>query len=185
MFHEALLRREDSVLVLVDCQEKLMPAMADAETLTRNLGRLLEGARLLGVPVLVTEQYPKGLGPTIPPLADRLPPDATRFVKLAFSAAGEEAFFDALEETGREQVLLVGVEAHICVLQTALDLVERGLSVQVAADAVASRDPRHVANALQRLTREGVIVTNHESALFEWLGVADGEAFKAISKLVR
>ena len=185
MFHEALLRRDDSVLIVVDCQGKLVPAMHDAEKTVRNIGRLIDGARRLGVPVLATEQYPKGLGPTVPDLVVRLAPDTPRLPKMSFSAAADEAFFDALEETGREQALVVGVEAHICVLQTALDLAERGLSVQVASDAVSSRDPAHAANALARLAREGVGITNHESALFEWLSVAGTDDFKAISALIR
>ena len=185
MFHESLLRRDDSVLVVVDCQEKLMPAIHDAERITRNIGRLVEGARLLGVPILVAEQYPKGLGPTVPALVERLGAGVARFAKLSFSAAAVEAFFDALEETGRGQVLVVGVEAHICVLQTALDLSERGMAVQTACDGVASRDPVHAANALDRLRHEGVVVTNVESALFEWLAGSDSDEFKTISRLIR
>jgi nicotinamidase-related amidase len=184
MSHETLLRAEDTVLVMVDVQEKLLPHIAEAERVVRNCRLLVEGAKLLGVPVLCTEQYPKGLGPTVPELRAALPP-GDPIAKMSFSCAGEDAFLDALEEMDRDQVLLCGIETHVCVLQTALDLLDNGAQVQVAADAVGSRAEANRAFALERMRRAGVVVTVAESALFECLSMAGTETFKAVSRLVR
>jgi nicotinamidase-related amidase len=184
MSHDTLLRREDAVLVLVDVQEKLLPAIAEGEAVARRCGVLLEGARILEVPVLVTEQYPRGLGRTVAPLLEAAS-GATVYEKMTFSCARDDAFLDALEAYDRDQILLCGIESHVCVLQTALDLVENNLQVHVAADAVGSRDPQNRESALARMGREGVIVTNTESALFEMLVVAGTPEFKQVSKLLR
>lgn len=184
MAHETLLSRDDTVLVVVDWQERLLPAMHDGEKALAAACTLAAGMRLLEVPALVTEQYPKGLGHTAPSLAEALG-EAPRWAKGCFSAAGCEPFMDALEDAGRDQVLICGVEAHICVLQTALDLSAHGLQVHVAFDAVASRRAEARDNALARMAREGVVVTNVESALFECLGAAGGDIFKQISALIK
>ncbi len=184
MEHETLLGRDDAVLVVVDVQERLASAMHGADAAVEGIRRLAQGLRWLDVPILVTEQYPKGLGPTVPALAEALA-GAPRFEKLDFSAAAHEPFLDALEETGRNQVVVCGLEAHICVLQTALDLSARGLQVHVPFDAVASRTPENRDRALARLAREQVIVTGVESVLFEALAGAGTEIFKRISALVK
>ena len=174
--------RHLSQLVVIDVQEKLAGAMpADAlQALVKNCGILLQAASLLEIPVLHTEQYPRGLGHTLPALA--VP--GTAIEKTTFSCCAEPKFCRQL--TGdRPQVILAGMEAHICVLQTALALQADGRQVFVVEDAVLSRNAGNKANALSRLRHAGVVVTNTESVVFEWLGKAEGEAFKQISRLVR
>lgn len=178
-------QRNQSQLVIVDVQEKLATAMpADAiQAIIKNCGILLQAAALLEIPALYTEQYPKGLGPTVPELMPLLASTA-RIEKTVFSCCQEPKFCRQLT-SDRPQVILAGMEAHICILQTALQLQEMGRQIFVAEDAVLSRRPEHKANALARLREAGIIVTNTESIVFEWLGRAEGEAFKQISRLVR
>lgn len=179
-----LLTRECSQFVLIDAQEHLAAAMA-AESLRameRSCAILLQACRLLAVPVLFTEQYPKGLGPTLDSLRFWL--DSPPLEKTCFSCCRLPAFSDCLDPK-RNQIVLAGMEAHICVLQTALDLQAQGRLVFVVEDAVLSRNAAHHANAMQRLRQAGVIVTNTESVVFEWLGAAEGEAFKQLSRLLR
>jgi nicotinamidase-related amidase len=177
----ARLTAADSALLVIDVQDKLLPAIHGVPRLLLNLSFLLDAAKANGVPVLATEQYPKGLGPTHAAIADRLPPD--RPAKVVFSCGGVPEVTSALAD--RPNVLLAGIEAHVCVLQTALDLLGRGLTVFVAADAVSSRDPADRDIALRRLERAGAIVTTTETAAFEWLGSAGAAAFKTISRLVQ
>jgi nicotinamidase-related amidase len=172
----------DSALLVIDVQDKLLAAIPGADGLLRNLTFLLDAARLLDVPVLATEQYPQGLGPTAAAVAERLPPE--RPAKVAFSCDAVPAVADAVN-TGRPNVLLAGIETHVCVMQTALDLLNRGVGVFVAADAVASRFDVDHRFALNRLERAGAVLTTVETAAFEWLGGADHPAFKAVSRLVR
>jgi hypothetical protein len=168
----ALLARATSRLLIVDMQTKL---------LTENCRRLIEGARLLGVPVDATEQYPKGLGPTVEPLAVLLP---SPVAKLRFSAAGCFPWMDDVMTGGRHQVVVAGLEAHICLTQTALDLVASGFEVHVPADAIAGRKQLDYETTLRRLAAEGCVVTTWESVLFEWCETAEAAEFKALSKLV-
>ena len=184
MSHENLFRADAAAVVLVDVQEKFMPVIHGAEQLVANCKVLLQGAKLLQVPVIATEQYPQGLGPIIPELQELLG-DVPRYEKVCFSCVDAEAFLERIEEIGCDQVLLCGVETHVCVLQTALDLLDQGCQVHVATDAVGSRNPEHHRIALERMQREGVTLTCVESALFEMLGAAGTEAFKAISRLVK
>jgi nicotinamidase-related amidase len=148
-----------------------------------NCGILLQAAKLLNVPSLYTEQYPKGLGATMPELAQWLLPSA-RVEKTCFSCCEESAFSDQLDDT-RNQIVLAGMEAHICILQTALQLQEMGHQVFVVEDAVLSRNPLNHANAMSRLRHAGVVVSNTESVVFEWLKVAEGDVFRQIVKLIR
>ncbi|MGY1488940.1 isochorismatase family protein [Methylobacillus pratensis] len=177
--------RSLSQLVVIDVQEGLAAAMDQhaITSVTRYCDILLQASRLLDVPAIGTEQYPKGLGNTISILQDSLG-HACRIEKTAFSCYAVPAFREQLH-ADRPQIVLAGMEAHICVLQTALQLQQHGYQVIVAEDAILSRDPANKANALLRLRQAGVIVSNAESIVFEWLGVAEGEAFKAISRLVR
>jgi nicotinamidase-related amidase len=177
----ARLTAADSALLVIDVQEKLLPAIRGGPRLLLNLSFLLDAARAIGVPVLATEQYPKGLGPTHPAIADRLPVD--RPAKVVFSCGGVPEVVAGL--AGRPTVLLAGIEAHVCVLQTALDLLGRGLRVLVAADTVASRDDIDRDFALRRMEQAGVVLTTAETAAFEWLGTAGSPAFKAVSTLVQ
>src|SRR6185295_6368818 len=138
--HPGIARRDDSVLVVIDCQERLWKVISGREALEQGLLTLIRGARLLDVPVLVTEQNPQGLGPTIPSLTEALGP-AKVLTKASFSCLGNEAFLSALRETDRGTVVLAGIEAHICVLQTALDALAAGFRVHVVADAAGTRLP--------------------------------------------
>ncbi|HQR60165.1 MAG TPA: isochorismatase family protein [Methylophilaceae bacterium] len=177
--------RVASQLVLIDVQEKLsgvMPA-APLQELLRSCALLLQASRLLEVPVIYTEQYPKGLGATHADLGIWLD-SGSRVEKICFSCYEEPAFRNKLHGD-RSQILLAGMEAHICILQTALQLQTMGKQVFVVEDAVISRKPENKVNALARLRQAGVIVTNTESVVFEWLRVAEGDAFKQISRLVR
>lgn len=186
--HPLKLTPDSSVLVIIDIQEKLVPAMPETE---RELAiaatnRLVVGAGLLGVPVVVTQQYSKGLGQTVAPLREsleKLPSRAPVIEKICFSAFESEEFLQALP--ARSQVILTGMEAHICVYQTARAAIERGLGTFVALDAVCSRtsENKRIAESLYRDC--GATVTSSETILFDWLGRAEGDAFKAVSKLVR
>jgi hypothetical protein len=162
-------------------QEKLLPAIQGVPRLLLSISFLLDAAKAIGVPILATEQYPKGLGPTASSLVDRLP--ASRPAKVEFSCCAAPEVISGL--AGRPTVLLAGIEAHVCVLQTALDLLGRGLRVFVAADAVASRADIDRDIALRRLERSGAVLTTVETAAFEWLGTAAAPAFKTISALVQ
>ena len=182
-----LMRAADSVLVIIDIQERLAAAMLPAarQAVVRNTGILMRAAASLGIPILATEQYPKGLGPTVAELSEALPSGAQRVEKTYFSCAGAEAFLTALEASGRSQLILAGMEAHVCVLQSALELRAAGREVIVVEDACCSRKRANHANAIGRLRAAGVVVTNTESVLFEWLRDSRHEHFKAISALVR
>jgi nicotinamidase-related amidase len=183
--HPALLRRESTGLILIDVQEAFRPVIDGFDQVVANCGILAEGFGILGRPVLVSVQYPKGLGQTAAELADRLP-EGTRIVeKLRFSACGVEAFDAALAEAGCSDWVVAGIETHVCVNQTALDLIARDYEVHVAGDAVSSRAPANRALALERMAAEGAQITSTEMALFEMLEVAGSDEFKAISRLVR
>jgi len=183
----SLCRREDSALLIVDVQTRLTGAMpaGTRATVLRNAGILIDAARALGIPILHTEQYPRGLGHTEQVLAERLAGTARRLEKTAFSCCGAEGFDAAACADGRTQWVLCGMEAHVCVLQTALELHARGLEVFVVEDGVCSRTESNRGNALARLRQAGVIVTNTESVLFEWLRDAADPQFKALSALIR
>ena len=174
------LERTASMLCVVDVQERLVPAMADGETVVARCRRLVEGARLLGVPTVVTEQYRKGLGPTVPALADVLPPPLE---KLSFSCCGGEGFAAAIPPAAG-QVVLCGLETHVCVAQTALDLLADGYAVFLAVDAITSRHALDRDVALRRLEASGAVPTTTEAILFEWCRTAAHPAFQAVRTLV-
>jgi len=177
--------RDQSQFVLVDVQERLAGVMLpDAmAAVAKNCAILLQAAKLLEIPTIYTEQYPQGLGATLGDLSAHLSAQQ-RVEKIVFSCAKEPTFTRKLT-SDRPQIVLAGMEAHICVLQTALDLQQSGHQVFVAEDAVISRNPSNKANALERLRKASIIISNTESIVFEWLGSAEGDAFKQISKLVR
>lgn len=176
--------RNQSQLVIVDMQTKLCSVMpTEIASVIKNCATLLQSAALLEIPSLFTEQYPKGLGPTLPELAEAMT-GKKAIEKIAFSCCAEPAFSRQLLGD-HSQVILAGMEAHICILQTALDLLAQGKTVFVLEDAVISRNPENKRNALNRMREAGLIITNTESLVFEWLGVAEGDVFKKISQLVR
>ncbi len=181
------LKRETAVLVVVDMQQKLMPVIGDSETVIRNVERLIRGCHVLGVPILTTEQYVRGLGSTVPVLRTAL--DETDSIqpieKVCFSSAGCEEFATALASSGRSQVILCGVEAHVCVYQTAIDLLDLGHEVFLVADATGSRTIENRETARRRLMYEGAKLTSTEMALFEMTVNAGTDEFRAISKLVK
>ncbi len=175
-----VLDRSRAALVVVDVQEAFRPAVLDFERVARNAATLVQGARILGVPVVVTEQYPRGLGETVPELAEHLD-GVERLEKTAFSAAAADGF----DLEGRDQALLCGIETHVCVSQTAHDLLGRGTEVHVALDAVTSRTEQNRDIGMRKMEESGAIVTSVETALFELLGAAGGDEFKAVQGLVK
>jgi nicotinamidase-related amidase len=183
--HPALLAREDTGLILVDVQEAFRPVIDGFDQVVANCGLLAEGFGVLGRPVLVSEQYPKGLGHTVTELAERLPGDARLVEKVRFSACGVDAFEEAMAAAGARTWVVAGIEAHVCVNQTAHDLLERGFGVQVAADAVSSRTARNRELGLAKMSAAGAGTTSAEMALFEMLERAGSDEFKQISRLVR
>lgn len=174
-------------LLLVDMQERLLPAMAGGAEAEARCLTLLRAARALGVPISVSEQYPKGLGRTVPGLSAETG-NASVFEKIAFSCWKDAALKDHLiahHEAGRPLVILAGIEAHVCVMQTAADLAAAGFGVFAVADAMASRAPSSHALALERMRQSGVAVVNTEMVVFELLGHAGTPEFKALSALVK
>jgi len=180
----APLAAENTVIVAIDFQERLFPVMNAKEKLLQNVVKLLKGAAALEIPVIVTEQYPKGLGPTIPEIR-ALIPDMKPIEKVCFSCCDNDAFTGALEFLKRKQVLIAGIEAHICVYQTAMALARKGYEVQAISDCVSSREPENKALAVAKMGALGVLPTSAEMALFELLKVAQGDKFKQISNIVK
>lgn len=182
-----LCQANDSCLLIIDIQTRLTSVMPEKvlERLKKNSNLLLTAAELLAIPVFVTQQYPKGLGPLEQEIVDALPEGTNHFEKTCFSSARAENFMQKLEATGRKQVIIAGIEAHICVLQTAIDLLCSGYQVFVMIDAISSRQRDNYENAIHRLQQAGVIVCNTESVVFEWLQDARHEHFKVISELTK
>ncbi len=178
------LTRARAGLVVVDIQERLLPAIFEQERVRGNSLRLVKGAAALRVPVFVTEQYRKGLGPTVPDLAAAIPGFAP-MEKLAFSACGAAGFVATLEGKQVSDVILCGIEAHVCVTQTGLDLLDRGFRVFVAADAVSSRTPENYRAGIDRMRAAGAVIGSTEMVLFELLEQAGTAEFKQILWLVK
>ena len=174
----------NSVLVVIDIQDRLFRVMHDKERLLQNVTKLVRGVRALEIPVILTEQYPAGLGPTVPEIAQLLP-DIKPVEKVRFDCCDEERFRQELESLKRQQVLIAGIEAHICVYQTAMALLNRGYEVQVVVNCVASREVENKEVCLTRLNSAGVSLTTMEMALFELLKVGRGDKFKQISNIVK
>jgi len=177
-----MMSRGDTALLVVDVQERLAPAIADHRRVVWNARRLVDGAKVLGIPVVATEQYPTGLGPTVPELRERL---GTVPSKLTFSCGGCPEVFEDLDKRGIHKILVCGMEAHVCVEQTVLDLLAAGWRVYVAADAVGSRFDLDYRTALARMDSAGATLTTTEAALFEWCEIAGTPEFREISQLAR
>ncbi len=178
-------RPESSVLVIVDLQERLLPVVVEPDAVIARSRILLEGALALGVDVLVTEQYPKGLGHTVPPIADLLSRNSETVEKTGFSAFAEPSFRTKLVATPKKTLIVAGIEAHICVLQTVLDALDDGFEVICVADAVSSRKPENRELALETMRRAGALILPTESVLFMLLRDAKNPIFKTISQLIR
>jgi nicotinamidase-related amidase len=171
---------ERAALVVVDVQEAFRKAVPDFERVAKATATLIEGAEAIGIPIVITEQYPKGLGETVPEVAEHLPAGTEPLEKMVFSAAEADGF----DLGGRDQALVCGVETHVCVNQTVLDLLESGAEVQVAEDAVASRSDENKRVGLQKMERAGAVLTSVETALFELLGTAATDEFKQVQALI-
>ena len=181
-------RKEKAVLVVIDMQEKLQPAMYDRDYVEDRAARVIRGCRVFNVPIIVTQQYTRGLGQTVPVVAEALG-EFEPIDKVTFSCCGNAEFNDALEdaagENDRTSVIIAGCETHICVEQTALDLMEIGYKVFLPEDAVQSRSREHKEVSLRRMETAGAVITNYESVLYEMLGSAKAPEFKAISAIVK
>ena len=184
---ELCLSSKESLLLCVDVQERLCGAMPQEalSRLLRNAARLIEGAKLLGVPMLVSEQYRRGLGTTHPELLALLPTETPNLEKVEFSAWSAPALAAAIASSGRSQIVVMGMETHICVYQTVRDLLHVGYRVHVPQDAVCSRDVENARVGLALAERAGGVITSTETVLFDWLERAGTPEFKAISALVR
>lgn len=176
---------ETSLLVIIDVQERLLPAIFQQQQVIFNVRRLLEAASAIGVPVVVTEQYPQGLGETVRELLPFIPADAAVLPKKSFSIYDDENIRLAIEKHRRSQVILCGAEAHICVQQSAFDLLGAGKEVHIVIDAIGSRFAENRDTALRRFEFSGMVVTNTESLLFEWCRSADHPQFKVFSRLAK
>ena len=182
MKHSTHLSARESALLVIDVQEKLMAKIPGSGALIRNIAFALDAAKLLEVDIVATEQYPKGLGPTVAPLAQRLP---SRPDKVAFSSCAVPNLLDGFRARGRSKIVLVGIESHVCVLNTALDLLAAGFQVYLAVDALASRYALDHDVAVRRLAQAGAIVTTVETCAFEWMGGSNHPQFKPVSALVQ
>jgi isochorismate hydrolase len=174
-----------SQLIVIDVQTRLAQVMSDRKSLLKNCETLLTAANILSIPVTITEQYPNGLGNTEPSLAKAFPADANPVEKTCFSCCNAADFTATLSNSGKQQLILCGIESHVCVLQTAMDLLEKKYQVFVVADAVDSRSKGNKKIALDRMQQAGAIITTAESVLFEWLKDAKHEQFKTVSALIR
>lgn len=175
---------DNSVMVLVDVQGKLAQIMHEKDALFASLKTMIQCMQAIGVPIIWMEQIPRNLGDTTPEIAQCVV-DNSPIPKSSFSCCGEPAFMQALKASGRNQVILTGIETHICVFQTASDLIQRGCQVQVAKDCVSSRTLANKETGLERIVQVGGQVTCVEMAVFELLGKAEGDTFKKVIKLIK
>jgi nicotinamidase-related amidase len=171
---------ERTTLVVIDVQEGFRKAVPEFQRVTKATAALVEGAEAIGIPIVLSEQYPQGLGETAPEVAEHLPDGTEPLEKLSFSAAEADGF----DLGGRNQALVCGIETHVCVNQTVLDLLDQGVEVQVAEDAVGSRSEENKRIGLQKMERAGAVLTSVETALFELLGQAGTEEFKRVQRLI-
>lgn len=179
-----MLKPEETVLVIIDVQGKLAQLMHKKEELFENLQKIIKGVRVLGIPIIWLEQNPEGLGPTIPEVTSLLS-GIKPISKFSFSCCGDECFIGALSSLNRKQVLLAGIETHVCVYQTAVDLVGMGYEAHIVADAVSSRTKENKKIGLERMREIGASLTSTETALFELLRTARADKFKEIARIVK
>jgi nicotinamidase-related amidase len=179
-----MLKIDNTVLLIVDIQGKLAHLMHDKDALLSNAQKLIQGLNVLDIPILWMEQNPRGIGATIPEIAELLP-DNKPLSKTTFSCCQNQLFLDKLRALKRQQILIVGIETHICIYQTAVELVTAGYEVQVVSNAVSSRTYENKEIGLQKMVANGVVLTGVETALFELLGKAEGEKFKKILAIIK
>jgi nicotinamidase-related amidase len=179
-----LIKKEETLGLVIDIQDKLFPHIQENERIKNNSIKLIEGLKILNIPIIVTQQYTSGLGETIADIKARL--DSFEPIeKLSFSCYKEPKFTAKLKESGKKNVIICGIETHICILQTALDMLSNGYTPVIIADCTSSRKVHDKLHALERMRQSGVVVSTYESVLFELLTVAGTDEFKAISKLVK
>jgi nicotinamidase-related amidase len=181
--HEKILKQDSTALLVIDIQERILKVINEYERVVENSLKLIKGFQILELPVMYTEQYPKGLGPTVSELKEVL--GTVALEKTTFSCSGADNLFPTLINSGIKQVAVCGIESHVCVQQTVMDLLANGFQVNVAADAVSSRREFDYKIALDRMNKKGAEITTTESILFELLEKSGTEKFKAISKLVK
>jgi nicotinamidase-related amidase len=180
-----MLELQNTILVCIDIQENLAKAMFDRDRLLANSRKLISGFNVLKIPILWTEQNPDRLGATLPEIAEVMPAGARPVSKMSFSCCGSEDFLQALKPRRRTDMLLIGIETHICVLQTAMELLDLGFRVQAAADCVCSRTPDNNGVGIERMRSMGVQITSVETALFELLRSASAPQFREIAKIIK
>jgi nicotinamidase-related amidase len=178
------IRKEDTAALVVDFQEKLFPFIHESENLIKNTVRLINGLKVLGISMFVTEQYSKGLGNTIEPIGEALG-EYSHIEKSSFSCCGNSDVCKVLEKSGMKNILVFGIEAHVCVLQTTVDLIQLGYKPVLIEDCVSSRNPNDKRIAIERMRNEGALISTYESILFELCEVSGTDTFKAISKIVK
>jgi nicotinamidase-related amidase len=185
MNHISQLSREHAALAVIDMQEAFRSVMPDFGEVAARIGKAVQGARLLEIPIIVTEQYPRGLKHTAEEILPHLPAESKAIEKICFSSCGADSFQSQLIARNTKQVIVVGIEAHICVTQTVLDLLSRGLEVHLLVDCITSRKRESKEVALARLTQAGAVPSNLEMALFEMMRTAESPQFKAVQSLIK
>jgi nicotinamidase-related amidase len=175
---------KDTLLLVIDIQGKLATSVYQSDSVVKNVSKLIRTCKLLGVPVICTEQYPKGLGGTVDELKELIG-DEPPYEKLSFSCCGNNEFIKRLRSLGRNDILVVGMETHVCVYQTCVELLEFGYNVHLVTDAVSSRSEENRSLGIRCIERAGAALTSTEMAIFELLRIAEGDTFKAISKIVK
>ncbi|MEI6756795.1 MAG: hydrolase [Chlorobium sp.] len=179
-----MITSKETLLLIIDVQGRLAQSVFQASAVETNISKLLRACQILDVPVLVTEQYPKGLGGTVESLRELLPGNVP-VEKISFSCCGTPDFMKRLRSFSRNDILVAGMEAHVCVYQTAVELVEFGYNVHLVTDAVSSRSEENKLLGIRCIEKAGASLTSTEMAIFELLRVAEGERFKAISKIIK
>lgn len=182
--HPQILNRQQTALLVVDVQQRINAVMMDPEMVVKNIVKLIKGSQILQVPIFITEQYPQGLGPTEPTILEALE-GLTPVQKMTFSCCGAAGLVEKLKGQDIKQVVVTGIESHVCVLQTALDLLANGFQVHVPRDAVCSRKSVDYETALLRMAHAGVIITTVEAVLFELMEKAGTPEFKEVSRLIK
>jgi nicotinamidase-related amidase len=176
---------EDTMALVIDFQERLVPVIHNNEELLHNTQILMKGLQTLGIPMLVTQQYTKGIGMTVPVLSEVLGEEFAYYDKITFSCAEDETILQKIEAAGKKNIIICGIEAHICVLQTVIDLIAKGYQVVLVENCVGSRKESDRQVGIKRAVAEGAILTSYESILFELTRVAGTEVFKSISRLIK
>jgi nicotinamidase-related amidase len=175
---------EKALLIIIDVQEKFVPVIFDFERVRNNCRKLIEGAKIFNIPIIITEQYPKGLGQTIPELRHALS-NAIKIEKTCFNCFSNEEFSSKIKELNKTDLIIAGIEAHVCVLKTVLNALEKNFKVHLIADAISSRKQLDFKIALKRMIQEGAKIASTEMILFQLLEKAEGEQFKQLRDLIK